>query len=88
MDATRRTGRPWTVAPRRLNTEAFKRLATDRGAETVDEIADLFGVHRATISRWMTEEGQEQAQASALRIADTLGVEVDHLFPPRTGEAA
>jgi hypothetical protein len=84
MDATRRLLRPTDVAPRQLDGELFKKLARTKGAETVDEIAELFGVHRSTIFRWLGGRGQEQA----LFIADTLGTKVDRLFPPRSGEAA
>jgi DNA-binding XRE family transcriptional regulator len=84
MDATTTPVQAEAVAPRRLDTDLFKKLSRARGAKTPDEMAALFGVHRSTIFRWLAGQGQEQA----LHIADTLGAKVDRLFPPAKKEAA
>lgn len=62
----------------RLRREVFESLAESRGATTVNDQVRLTGVPRATL--WRIRNGEAPSLASAVKIADALGVPMSALF--------
>lgn len=61
-------------------------LRRERGM-TQNELADAIGVSRSAVAQW--ESGRAgQATPHLRRVADVLGVSVDHLLGPDAGSAA
>lgn len=62
----------------RLRRDVFEALAAKRGADTIDQQADLTGVSRASLVR--IRGGKSPSLRNAARIAQALGVEIHVLF--------
>lgn len=67
------------VAKARLRRDRYEALIAERGGLTLDQRADMFGLHRATMARIQTGEAEPRV-GTALAIARYLGTTVENLW--------
>lgn len=79
MNATQGRDEATGVVRTRLRRGYYEDLARRRGVQTLDQRAELFGLHRSTVAR-IQESQIEPRLGAAMNIAHRLGTTVDALW--------